>query len=190
MIVDIAEKPIEFNADVRRVVDHNKMVIRIPYGGRTLSFKNIEPYLMLCRPDTKPVVWKDIQVPACKGEDYVITCTSEGVPYQRRNSYRLSLCVECSVDLPTHRDVRLTIKDISTTGFSFFIPKTKDISVVGRAAVTAYLVDSGMSIKLNGIVVRQCDCELGTTYGCKMFVEPSGLQKYIAAKQRKSMKRT
>lgn len=166
------------------------MVIRVPCGGRTISFKNVEAHLILCRPDTKPIIWKDIQVPASKGEEYVIKCDSEGVPHQRRNSYRLSLCVECSMDLPTHRDVRLTIKDVSSTGFSFFIPKTKDINILGRAAVTAYLVDSGMSIKLQGVVLRQCDCELGTTYGCKMFVEPSGLQHYIAIKQRKSLKRT
>lgn len=188
VLVTIVDKPIEFNAIFVRIVSYNRIILQIPCGGKVLSFNNVELKLLYCQEDAKPIVWNDVRVIESKGGYYVFQCDEDGIPMQRRDAFRIGISIECNIDLPKHRDAKLILRDLSTTGFSFAIPHDKDLNVILGQNVTAYVSDSGFNMSLHGMVVRRQEFDKCMVYGCRLLAEPKDIHRYIAAKQRRSIK--
>lgn len=99
------------------------------YDGRPLSFDNDE---ISCNfigvLDSKPYEWHDVKVYRINldkyGPAHLIVSDADVEPFNRRNSYRVSLANECYIKLRAeHALNKARLKDLSSVGIGIVVPK-------------------------------------------------------------------
>lgn len=132
-----------------------------------------------------PYMWRNVKIANVKKGNkayHILAQTADGKRENRRGAYRLYLGAEATLDIPGHaKNVRVTLKDISSSGFAFVYPE--DIPV-GTMCRVHCMIDS-TRIGLTGNIVRTQNLENGNVvYGCHMDKFSKELEKFIAQKQR------
>lgn len=132
-----------------------------------------------------PYMWRNVRIANVKkgGKAYhILAQTADGRKENRRGAYRLYLGAESALDVPGQaKNVRVILKDISSTGFAFVYAEELAIGMMCRVHVS---IDN-TRIGLTGNIVRKQVLDNGNiVYGCHMDKFSKELEKFIAQKQR------
>lgn len=179
-----------------------QVITRFSEGGvvfiDAIRFKNqvinfMQPGIILnviyAREGEKPIVWRDclMKVVEFKGKQYhAIICKKVGVEVNRRTSVRIFVGDPGSAMIGEHRSaMSITVKDISSTGFSFLSTKKVDAKPGDHVRISFDVKSHHLHFELEGKVVRTKEEEDGRSfYGCKMETDYRALDEYIAQRQR------
>lgn len=164
---------------------------------KVLSFKaaGILTHLIVSFDENKPHVFYNVDIQILKSDDggycYFISTPAVSKEFNRRSAFRCYVGLRASVQVGSHTTtINTTIKDISSTGFSFIVsPETKEFKTgsIAHIVLTDYLKETHENFKfpLSGIIVRSYKMENGNTvYGCRLNAKVIGLDRYILVKQR------
>ena len=135
--------------------------------------------------EKSPFIWKNVKIANFKKGNKVFQFIAQTVDAKRENrrgAYRLFLGNDATLDVPGHiKSVRVTLKDISSTGFAFVLSGDLPNGVIARVHTE---VDD-VKLSLTGRIVRKQELENGNiVYGCHMEKFSQELEKFIAQKQR------
>lgn len=166
---------------------------------KIISFKgdHIKVNMIATFKDNKPLLFSNVDIMLVKqGANvcYLITCTEQGKPINRRESYRCFVGLPVSLHYATGSPgVSAIVRDISQTGFSVVCD---EVVLSQKQIIHAMLedyfndTDEHFQFPLYGSVVRIQELENGkTVYGCKLTGKVGGLENYIAKKDRRSIKK-
>lgn len=164
---------------------------------KVLSFKSkkgISVDMVVAIPDEKPVLFQNISLETLKFAEnsfgYNIGSSKEGIPYNRRNSFR------CFIGNPTYlkggrnlEEHSVILRDVSATGFSVTCgPEVElEIDQLVHVLLEDYIeeTDRNYSFHLFGLTVRKQDLENGKfIYGFRLNNHVGGLENYLTQKQR------
>lgn len=164
---------------------------------KVLSFKaaGILTHLIVAFDENKPHVFYNVDIQILKSDDgnfcYFITTPAISKEFNRRGAFRCYVGLRASVQIGSNTtSMNTTIKDVSSTGFSFILPaEAKEFKTgsIAHIVLTDYLKETGENFKfpISGIIVRSYKMENGNTvYGCKLNAKVIGLDRYILVKQR------
>jgi len=141
--------------------------------------------------DGKPIVFKGCFVQYIKTKEnkyHAIICKNAGNNLNRRSHFRVSIDEYCYVN-HGKATIDAMCLDMSSTGFSFLVghydgQEMEFVHMIYRDNIV------GADINVMGRVVRRVDREDGKTlFGCYM-IPRADVDKYLSARQRKTMKRT
>lgn len=203
-LVTINKEFLSFETKVQEVYPRKHLVLAeaIYYNDKIVSFrgKNIIVDLLVKRGDEKPQLFKNVTVTTMRKPDntlcYNLATIAESKPYNRRQHFR------CYVGLPTvvqfganHSAQDAIIRDISLSGFS--VTCSKDMEILPNQIVHTLFndyideLDEKFSLHLYGLIVRTHELENGKiVYGCRLNNHVSGLDNYIAKKERIRLRKT
>lgn len=156
--------------------------------GRVIGFSSDKITLDVSYIDDEeksPFIWKNVKIANFKKGNKVfqfIAQTVDGKRENRRGAYRLFLGNDAMLDVPGHvKSVKVTLKDISSTGFAFVITGDLPNGVIARV----YTEVDDVKLSLTGRIVRKQELDNGNiVYGCHMEKFSKELEKFIAQKQR------
>lgn len=182
---------------------HLVLVEAIIRDDKVLTFKGkmgISVDMVVAFPDEKPLLFQHISMETLKFDDntfcYNIGCAKEGIPYNRRNSFR------CFIGNPTHirggkdmEEHEVILRDASATGFSITCgPEvTLEIEQLAHVLLEDYIeeLNKNYSFHLYGIVVRKQELENGKiVYGFRLNSKVGGLENYLTQKERIRIKKS
>lgn len=198
LLVIVKDQQLEFSSSVLECLPRRHMIIAAPIlkDGKIISFnaKGILIHLIVTFPDQKPIVFQNVTINTAKNNDnsfcYTITTLAESREFNRRGAFR------CFIGINTHIRVGnnssaldATIKDISTTGFSFMVSPKIEINEkeTVHAVVNDHIEETAKnySFHLFGLIIRHYKLENGNiVYGCKLTNKVVGLDSYIMEKER------
>jgi hypothetical protein len=168
---------------------------------KVLSFKGsaVSVDLVVTVPDSKPILFKNISVETLKLADnsfcYNLAAAKEGIPYNRRDSYRCFVG-NASVlrDNKALKDYNIILRDVSSGGFS--VTCGPELELNNEQLVHVLLEDyleelnQKYSFHLCGITVRKQELEHGKiVYGFRLNNHVGGLETYLTQKERLSIKK-
>lgn len=147
------------------------------------SLKECKLSLIMEVKDSKPILWRNIQIGNIKsnGELYTaILAMDEGAVYNRRGAFRLEL--DINGNLTGYGKV--LIHDISSGGISFYLPNGQECHV--GQEINLHFDTKASSYNISGEVVRMADdAEKGRVmYGCKTKHYPA-VDAFISEEHRK-----
>lgn len=193
-----------FESTITEVLPLKRMVLAdaIIRNGKVLTLKGngISVDVVVAIPDEKPLLFKDVTVESLKSADnsfcYNLIAPNEGVPYNRRQSFR---CFVGNTSMLRSggnlgEEYEVVIRDVSSTGFSITcdaslaLPNNQMVHVL----LEDYLeeTDENFSFHLYGFVVRKQELEHGkVVYGCRLNSRVGGLENYLTKKERIRIKR-
>lgn len=176
---------------------HGIFTSAIMKDDKVLSFKapGIFTHLIVSFTETKPHIFDNVEIQTLKSNDgsycYFISTNDPSKEFNRRGAFRCYLGLPGTVQVGVGTTgIDTTIKDISTTGFSFVLPASaKEIQrgSIAHVVLSDYMKETGDSFKfpLTGITVRSYKMDNGNVvYGCKLNAKVMGLDKYITMKER------
>lgn len=203
-LVTIDKEFISFETKIENVYPRKRLVLAdaIYYNEKIVSFSgaNIHVDVLVKKPAEKPQLFKEVKVSTMRKPDgslcYNLATDEESKPYNRRQHFR------CYIGLPSivqygndHTAQDAVIRDISLSGFSVTCPKDvqlKEHQIV-HALFNDYIdeLDEKFSLHLYGLIVRSYELENGNVvYGCRLNSRVSGLDSYIAKKERIRLRNT
>ena len=203
-LVTINKEFISFETTVQDVYPRKHLVLANPiyYNGKIVSFRgtNILVDVLVKRGDEKPQIFKNVTVTTMKKPDnslcYNLATIAESKPYNRRQHFRCYVGLPTVVQFGPNRGAHdAIIRDISLSGFSVTCSKDLEISPnqIVHALFHDYIdeLDEKFSLHLYGLIVRTHELENGKiVYGCRLNNRVSGLDNYIAKKERIRLKKT
>lgn len=135
-----------------------------------------------------PIIW-DIKVRYVrKNKQYYhqIIQLNNSKSINRRNAFRLHIGEIADLKLMAKKEIlSVTLKDISSSGFSFVYGEDMDLTSNGCTIITNI---DGKNLTLNGTIVRKQPIENGRyIYGCKLPKYSQELDKFISTKQRERL---
>lgn len=151
---------------------------------KKLNFENVRVAVEYCQEEKKPIRWKTAQVTAY-GEGYVLQVQGEGMPYNRRESFRVGVSKAARMRRDGARDSKVMVRDISATGFAISDQK-KELLLNKGDELTILLEDLGYELTIRGRVVRMEENEQMLIYGLAILNIPADLDEYLAVKQRRN----
>ncbi len=151
---------------------------------KKLNFENVRVAVEYCQEEKKPIRWKTAQVTAY-GEGYVLQVQGEGMPYNRRESFRVGVSKPARMRRDGARDSKVMVRDISATGFAISDQK-KELLLNKGDELTILLEDLGYELTIRGRVVRMEENEQMLIYGLTILNIPADLDEYLAVKQRRN----
>lgn len=184
---------INFHSEVVEIIENSVLINPIIVDDKTLGFADSNQVSFIYVSEDKVFVWNHIDVILIKynGNMYhKADLSGEGIPYNRRNSYRMYI----GEDMPLHINtssgsstINVLVKDVSETGVAFI---TEEDLTLGRV-FRLKLKDNNRLINLSGVIVRREYLEhLGSfLYGCKFNEYNAILGGYIARKQIELLKK-
>lgn len=149
-----------------------------------LNFENVRVAVEYCQEEKKPIRWKAAQVTAY-GSGYVLQVQGEGMPYNRRESFRVGVSKPARMRRDGARDSKVMVRDISATGFAISDQK-KELLLNNGDELTILLEDLGYELTIRGRVVRKEENEQMLIYGLTILNIPANLDEYLAVKQRRN----
>lgn len=149
-----------------------------------LNFENVRVAVEYCQEEKKPIRWKAAQVTAY-GSGYVLQVQGEGMPYNRRESFRVGVSKPARMRRDGARDSKVMVRDISATGFAISDQK-KELLLNNGDELTILLEDLGYELTIRGRVVRMEENEQMLIYGLTILNIPANLDEYLAVKQRRN----
>lgn len=163
----------------------------IRYKNQVINFMQADIILNVIYPreGEKPIEWRDclMKVVEYKGKHYhAIICKKVGVEVNRRTSVRIFIGDPGSAMIGEQRtSLSITVKDVSSTGFSFLSTKKVDAKPGESVRISFDEKSHHLHFDLEGKLVRTKEEDDGRTfYGCKMESDNRALDEYIAQRQR------
>lgn len=203
-LVTINKEFISFETTIQDVYPRKHLVLAeaIYYNGKIVSFrgKNILVDVLVKRGDEKPQLFKNVTVTTMKKPDntlcYNLATIAESKPYNRRQHFRCYVGLPSVVQFGQNRSAQdAIIRDISLSGFS--VTCDKDMEILPNQIVHTLFhdyieeLDEKFSLHLYGLIVRTHELENGKiVYGCRLNTRVSGLDNYIAKKERIRLRKT
>ncbi|HHX13147.1 MAG TPA: flagellar brake protein [Clostridiales bacterium] len=184
---------VNFQSQVVDVIENSVLINPIIVDEKTLGFADSNQVNFIYISEDKVFVWNHIDVILIKynGNMYhKADLSGDGVPYNRRNSYRMYIGEDMPLHINTSRGsstINVLVKDVSETGVAFITEEDLSIGRVFRLK----LKDNNRLINLSGVIVRREYLEhLGSfLYGCKFNEYNTVLGGYIARKQIELLKK-
>lgn len=184
---------INFNSQVVDVIDNSVLINPIIVDDKTLGFTDSNQVNFIYIFEDKVYVWNHIDVILVNYNGHMYhkaELLGDGVPYNRRNSYRMYIGEDMPLHINTSRGssiINVLVKDVSETGVAFITEEDLSIGRVFRLK----LKDNNRLINLSGVIVRREYLEhLGSfLYGCKFNEYNAVLGGYIARKQIEVLKK-
>lgn len=178
---------VSFRSQVVGMKDTSIIVNAITVDDQTLGFTKNCQVNFLCVMEGKVYSWENVDVKLIKYEGnlyHKIELSGDGVPYNRRNSFRMYIGEDMPLYINTSSgssSINVLVKDISETGVAFI---TKDDLSINRT-FRLKLKNNNRIITLSGIIIRKEYLEnlQSFLYGCKFNENNAILGKYIAQRQ-------
>lgn len=203
-LVTIDKEFISFETKIQNVYSKKHLVLAdaIYYNEKIVSFSgaNIHVDVLVKRPAEKPQLFKEVKVTTMRKPDgslcYNLATDEESKPYNRRQHFRCYIGLPSIVQFGTdHTAQDAVIRDISLSGFSVTCPKDVELkeNQIVHALFNDYIdeLDEKFSLHLYGLIVRSYELENGkVVYGCRLNSRVSGLDSYIAKKERIRLRNT
>ena len=200
------EQQLTFESSITEVNPKKKLVLAeaVLKDGKILAFKGnaITVNVVATLPEGKPYLFENVSVEPLRLADksfcYNLSCTKEGIPYNRRGSYRCF--IGNSVQLRNSKamkDYPVILRDVSTTGFSVTCDLSTDLNLSINQMVHVHLedyleeVDKNFSFHLYGLMVRKQEMENNKAlYGFRLNSSVIGLESYLTQKERLRIKKS
>ena len=129
----------------------------------------------------KPLLWKNVTISnaVINGRNFVLVRSiSDGVEYNRRNNFRLSLDIRGNIS--GYGDI--IIHDISNNGVAFLIDKDAKRFNVGQEVALNFTARN-INYVLKANVARIVEKDSRVLYGCSMMSTPI-IDQFISEEQR------
>lgn len=203
--VKIGDQQMTFESKILDVNPKKHLILSeaIIRDGKVLAFKGnaISVDMVVSVGDGKPFYFENIGVEPLRLADntfvYNLSCTKEGIPYNRRGSYR------CFIGNPVYlrnsremKEYAVILRDVSVTGFSVTCDATVELNLSPNQMVHVLLedyleeLDQNFSFHLYGLMVRKQELENGKVlYGFKLNTSVTGLDNYLTQKERLHIKK-
>ncbi len=163
----------------------------IRYKEQVINFvrSDIMINVFYTRNNRKPIEWRGCYIKwvEYKGKQYhMITCKNVGIEVNRRGCFRIFVGEEGLAQVGEHTGImKVTVKDISATGFSFLGDRELETPLGGGVRLTFEDNIRDIRFDLSGRLVRKVKGEdEKTLYGCKLYVSNRLVDSYIARRQR------
>lgn len=163
----------------------------IRYNKQIINFmrSDIRIKVLHTRKNRKPTEWRDCCIRAVeyKGNYYhIITCKNVGVEVNRRECFRIFVGEDGFAQVGEHTGVmKVNIKDISATGFSFAGERESETPLGEHVRLTFDDAIRKIHFDLEGKLVRkETDDKERTLYGCELYASNKMVESYIAQRQR------
>ena len=147
---------------------------------QVLRFDNIDINVVYVSDEGTPYMWKKAKIVHFKN-NYILEVKGEGVRYNRRYTYRVSVGRVAQIRTAKDEEYRITVKDVSLTGFSL-ADKKNELSLSIDDGVSIYLEDMNHIIDLYGTVMRIEKKDDYYIYGFRIKRSCRDLPSYITAK--------
>ncbi len=194
--VYFADKKFEFSSVLKTKKWGYAYFEPIRVKGKVLIVQNedIKVNLVLPVPNDKPVMWRNLDVKATvykKAVYYRADIDATGKPYNRRKAYRQYVGGEARVQPGAGvMDIRGTLKDVSTRGFSVICNERIQNAKEKFLYVSYMYKDENETFDLDlvGKVVREQELGQGRIlYACVVAGQNSAVGKFVHYKQREQM---
>lgn len=177
---------------VTKISTHGGILIEpIRYKDKILNFghPDIAIKVIYAREGEKPIEWDGcfIKTVEYNGERYhFIGCEKVGVEVNRRGCVRIFLGDKGQAQVGAHHGIlKVTVKDISASGFSFVGESVQDVAI---GEVVHLTFEEGIRLEkfdLYGNLMRKVELEeKSALYGCKLAKHYKEVDAYIAKRQR------
>lgn len=147
---------------------------------QVLRFDNIEINVVYVSEEGTPYMWKKAKIVHFKN-NYILEVKGEGVRYNRRYTYRVNVNRMAQVRTANDEEFRISIKDVSLTGFSL-ADKKNELHLEIDDGISIYLEDMNHIIDLYGTVMRIEKRDDYYIYGLRIKRSCRDLPSYITAK--------
>ena len=179
---------VSFRSQIVLIEDSSIIINAITVDEQTLGFSENCQINFLYIVDGKVFAWENVTVKLIKYEGklyHLIVLSGEGIPYNRRNSYRMYIGEDMPLYINTPNGssaINVLVKDISENGVAFI---TKDDLSINRTFRLKLKDSNNRFITLSGIIIRKEYLEhlQSYLYGCRFNENNSTLGRYIAQRQ-------
>lgn len=153
----------------------------------TISFPN----------KSKIQIWKNLVLKAFKPGSglYVVSADVDSESINRRNSYRLDILKPATIilrekDKKENSFIFVTLKDLSSTGFCFFVKEKLSDSLRNSELKKLDFEDGKFDFDCSFVIKREIEIEGIYFYGCEFenLSNTYPLDKYLSEEQRKVLK--
>ena len=200
------EQPLVFESSIIEVNPKRRLVFSeaILKNGKVLAFKGhaISVDMVAALPEGKPFLFENITVEPLRLANnsfcYSLSSVKEGVPYNRRGSYRCF--IGNAVFLRNSKEMKeysVILRDVSVTGFSVTCDQTTELELVPNQLVHVLLedyleeIDQSFSFHLYGLMIRRQEMEnKKILYGFRLNSSIPGLDNYLTQKERLRIKKS
>lgn len=197
-LVTINGEFISFETKIQEVYAKKHLVLADPiyHNNKIVSFrgKNIIVDVLVKIGNKNPQLFKNVTVTTMRKPDnslcYNLATIAESKPYNRRQHFRCYVGLPSVIQFGPNKAAQdAIIRDVSLSGFSVTCHKDMQISQnqIVHALFHDYIgeLDERFSMHLYGLIVRSYELENGNiVYGCRLNTRVSGLDNYIAKKER------
>ncbi|MDF2941971.1 MAG: hypothetical protein K0S01_829 [Herbinix sp.] len=186
-------KSMNFNSEIILIKNNSVLITSIKVNEQTIGFSEKYQINFMYKLEGKLYIWENVSVKLVKYDGAIyhkIDLYGEGVPYNRRDAFRMYIGEDMPLYVNTASGpaaLSVLVKDISETGVGFITKEDIDVDRIIRLK----LKDNNISINLSGVIVRkEFLSNLGAyLYGCKFNEKNNSLGKYIAKKQGEQLRK-
>lgn len=172
------------SVNIQKVAENVLVLLPVEIDGKVLVLRDkdlkIDVYYEV--DNSKPIVWRNVAygMVAVKGRQCIVLSTkSNGVQYNRRLNFRLSLDVQ-----GTLKGQKIIVHDLSSTGISFYVRK-ENRKTIGTE-VNIKFVANYDEMAVQGQIVREMEEEERYLYGCS--IKPNTvIDTFLAEEQRRRL---
>lgn len=140
----------------------------------------------------KLYIWQNIKIKHLKDNLFIIPTDEDGRAVNRRNSYRIDIFKPCKVYLKESLQnedtlIETTLKDLSSTGFCFFVKEKLSDSLKKAELKKLCFSDGEFIFNCQFNIKRELEVQNIYFYGCEFINlnNSSKLDKYLFQEQRK-----
>lgn len=145
-----------------------------------LKFDHMEIEVIYISEFGIPYIWKKAKIVYFKN-NYVLQVKGEGSRHNRRMTYRVNINRLATVRTSDDNEYRITVKDVSLTGFSI-ADKKNELNLNYEDGVTIHFEDINHTIDLYGLVMRIEERDDYKIYGFATRRSCRDLPSYITTK--------
>lgn len=145
-----------------------------------LKFDHMDIEVIYIADDGYPFVWKKSKIVYFKN-NYVLQIKGDGVRYNRRITYRVSISRSAQLRTADDKEHKVTVKDVSLNGFSI-ADKKNELHLAMEEGVSLYFEDINHVIDLYGTVIRMEERDDYIIYGFIIRRSCRDLPSYITTK--------
>lgn len=147
---------------------------------QVLKFDHMDIEVLYISDDGYPYVWKKSKIVYFKN-NYVLQIKGEGVRYNRRLTYRVSISRSAILRTADDKEYKVTVKDVSLNGFSV-ADKKNELNLSLEDGASIYFEDINHVIDLYGTIMRMEQRDDYIIYGFMIRRSCRDLPSYITTK--------
>ena len=182
-------KNLRLDAVVIRNVEENTIIVQLQDEfKKKLNFNNVKTDLEFYPDGNIPIKWYEVQV-VSTNDGYLVRAPKDGTRMNRRSTFRVGISATATLktSFPNCPN-KVTIRDISLTGFSITDRKRELPFVVGNKIAIEWK-DFGHELDLVGRLIRIEDRDDATIFGFEICNICKDLSSYISTKQLQQRKK-